>query len=156
MNKSQLYRKPTVSIGMPVYNGVPFLNEALDSILAQTYRDFELVISDNASTDETESICRAYAASDPRIRYYRQQENLGAMPNFNRVCELSRGQYFKWAACDDVCSPTASRAAVGAGPVQGDVELFSRVGDPRDLAEATYQRLIRDVVADLVARLSAR
>ena len=57
---------------------------------------------------------------------------------------------------DDVCSPTATRVAVSAGPVQGDVELFSRVGDPRDLAEATYQRLIREVVGDLVARLSAR
>jgi glycosyltransferase involved in cell wall biosynthesis len=77
--------KPRVSIGLPVYNGERFLKEALDSLLAQIYTDFELIISDNASTDQIESICRTYAASDRRIRYYRNKENVGAAHNFNRV-----------------------------------------------------------------------
>ena len=91
---------------MPVYNGEAFIEEALDSLLAQTYADFELIISDNASTDRTESICRDYVARDPRVRYYRLEDNLGAVPNFNRVFELSDCEYFKWAAVDDVCAVT--------------------------------------------------
>lgn len=97
--------KPRVSIGIPVRNGRPFLQEALNSLLAQTYPDFELIISDNASTDETEAICRTFAAKDARIRYYRNNENLGLGRNFNRVFELSTGEYFKWAAADDLCRP---------------------------------------------------
>jgi len=97
--------KPRVSIGMPVFNGEKYLEEALDSILAQTYTDFELIISDNASTDHTQQICRSYAAMDSRIRYYRNERNLGAPKNFNRVFELSSGEYFKWAAYDDVLAP---------------------------------------------------
>jgi len=94
-----------VSIGLPVFNGENYLAEALDSLLAQTYEDFELIISDNASSDGTREICQAYAARDPRIRYYRNERNLGAARNFNRVFELSSGEYFKWAAHDDLCAP---------------------------------------------------
>jgi glycosyltransferase involved in cell wall biosynthesis len=96
---------PRLSIGLPVYNGDNFLEQALDSILAQTFGDFELIISDNASTDRTEAICRAYAARDGRIRYFRNSENLGASANFNRVLTLSSGEYFKWAAHDDLHQP---------------------------------------------------
>lgn len=99
-------KRPKVSVGMPVYNGEAFLEAAIESLLAQTFTDFELVISDNASTDRTEEICRAFAARDSRVRYDRLDENLGAVPNFNRVFELSRAEYFKWAAADDVCAPT--------------------------------------------------
>jgi glycosyltransferase involved in cell wall biosynthesis len=74
---------PRVSIGMPVYNGEPYLTRALDALLAQSFTDFELIISDNASTDATETICREYAARDRRIRYYRCNENHGAAWNFN-------------------------------------------------------------------------
>ncbi len=97
--------KPRVSIGLPVYNGERFLQQALDSLLAQTYADFELIISDNASTDGTEAICRAYAGKDRRVRYYRNTKNLGVGRNFNLVFELSRGEYFKWASADDLCRP---------------------------------------------------
>ncbi|MGQ4647524.1 glycosyltransferase [Lyngbya aestuarii] len=97
--------KPRVSIGLPVYNGDNFLREALDSILAQTFENFELIISDNASTDKTEEICREYAAKDQRVRYYRNEYNLGAAPNYNRVFELATGDYFKWCAHDDLCAP---------------------------------------------------
>lgn len=97
--------KHRVSIGMPVYNGEQFLKEALDSILAQTFEDFELIISDNASTDSTQKICREYAAQDRRIRYYRNEQNIGVSNNFNCVFELSTGEYFRWAAHDDLLAP---------------------------------------------------
>ena len=94
-----------MSIGLPVYNGERFLEEALDSLLTQTYTDFELIISDNASTDGTEEICRRYAAKDQRIRYNRNANNIGIGRNFNHVFELSTGFYFKWASADDLCKP---------------------------------------------------
>ena len=97
--------KPRVSIGVPVFNGEKYLAVALDSLLAQTYSDFELIISDNASTDGTQEICRTYAARDCRIRFFRNKINLGAAKNFNRTFELSSGEYFKWAAHDDLCAP---------------------------------------------------
>jgi glycosyltransferase involved in cell wall biosynthesis len=97
--------KPRVSIGMPVYNGERYLLETLDSLLAQTFKDFELIISDNGSTDRTEQICRSYAARDGRIRYYRGETNRGAAWNHNRVFALSSGEYFKWQAHDDLCHP---------------------------------------------------
>jgi glycosyltransferase involved in cell wall biosynthesis len=94
---------PKVSVGMPVYNGERYLKEALDSILAQSFDNFELVISDNASTDSTEEICRTYVHKDERIRYFRMRENYGVIDNFNNVFRLSTGAYFKWASSDDVC-----------------------------------------------------
>lgn len=97
---------PRVSIGMPVYNAQRYLREAIDSLLAQTMDDFEIVLSDNASTDVTPDICREYAARDPRVKYHRNDTNLGVVANFNRVFQLSTGQYFKWAAYDDVHAPT--------------------------------------------------
>ncbi|MDJ0734009.1 MAG: glycosyltransferase family 2 protein [Nostocaceae cyanobacterium] len=98
--------QPCVSIGIPVYNGENFLAKTLDSLLAQTFQDFEIIISDNASTDKTEEICREYAAKYECIRYSRQEKNLGAAPNYNYVFEVSKGKYFKWAAHDDLCAPT--------------------------------------------------
>jgi glycosyltransferase involved in cell wall biosynthesis len=94
---------PRVSIGMPVYNGESYIGEAIDSILAQTYTDFELIISDNGSSDATQQICTMYAAMDDRIRYVRNESNRGASWNFRRVFDLARGEYFKWMAHDDVC-----------------------------------------------------
>ena len=98
-------RAPRVSIGVPVYNGANYLAETLDSILAQTFTDFELIISDNASADRTEAICREYAANDHRIRYVRNPTNLGAARNYNQVFELARGEYFKWNGHDDPLAP---------------------------------------------------
>ena len=97
--------KPRVSIGLPVFNGENYLAQTLDSLLAQTYSDFELIISDNASTDSTEEICRAYMLKDERIRYARNQQNVGGAGNYNRVFELATGEYFKWAGHDDLCDP---------------------------------------------------
>jgi glycosyltransferase involved in cell wall biosynthesis len=96
---------PRVSVGLPVYNGEKYAADVIESLLGQTYGDFELIVSDNASTDRTEAICRSFARRDSRIRYYRADVNRGAAWNYNRVAELARGQYFKWAACDDICRP---------------------------------------------------
>lgn len=96
--------KPRLTIGLPVYNGQNYVSQAIESILAQTYQDFELIISDNASTDKTPEICRAYL-KDPRVHYHRSKTNNGGAWNWNRVFELSTGEYFKWAAHDDIMSP---------------------------------------------------
>ena len=98
-------REPILSIGLPVYNGEHYLESTLESIVAQTFTDFELIISDNASTDATPEICRAIAARDRRICYFRNPVNLGAAKNYNRVFELSRGKYFKWNGHDDPLPP---------------------------------------------------
>ncbi len=74
--------------------------------MAQTFEDVEIIISDNCSADATEAICREFAQRDSRIRYLRQPENLGAIANFNHVFAEARGEYFKWAAYDDLCEPT--------------------------------------------------
>jgi glycosyltransferase involved in cell wall biosynthesis len=103
---------PRVTIGLPVYNGDNYLRHTLDTLLAQTFTDFELIISDNTSTDGTEAICRAYAARDPRIRYERNETNLGACYNFNRLVELARGEYFKWHGHDDPLHPHFLEACV--------------------------------------------
>ena len=92
-----------IGIGVPVYNGETFVEAAIRSLLAQSYDDFEIFVSDNASTDRTEEICRALANDDPRVRYQRNETNLGAARNFNLTFERSRGEYFKWAAADDLC-----------------------------------------------------
>lgn len=105
---------PRVSIGLPVYNGANYIRAAVRSILEQDYPDFELIISDNASTDETEAICRELVAEDPRVRYHRNEKNLGAARNYNIVFELARGEYFKWQAHDDECDPAMIRECVAA------------------------------------------
>ncbi|MEE4330065.1 MAG: glycosyltransferase, partial [Wenzhouxiangella sp.] len=94
-----------LSIGLPVYNGERYLAGALGALLDQTYRDFELIVADNASTDRTAEICRAFAAGDERVRYLRNEKNLGAARNYNLTLDQARGRYFKWAAHDDLCHP---------------------------------------------------
>ena len=120
-----------VSIGIPVYNGDKYLPHALDSLLAQSFKDFEIVISDNASTDGTAELCQAYRNKDPRIRYFRSDQNLGAAWNHNRVIELSSAPLFKWAACDDLHDPLYLERCVDA--------LYN---DPGVVLSHTYVRMI--------------
>lgn len=103
---------PRLSIGLPVYNGERYVAAALDSHLRQTFNGLEIVVSDNASTDGTEEICRDFAARDPRVRYVRNERNLGAVANFRRVFELTRAPYFKWASHDDLYEPQFSASCV--------------------------------------------
>ena len=107
-------RSPLVSIGVPLHNGERYLREALDSLLAQDYPNLEIVISDNASTDASREICEGYAKRDPRIAYHRVDGNMGAIWNFNHVFELTKGDYFMWAADDDVRAPRFVSACVAA------------------------------------------
>ncbi|MFE0652977.1 glycosyltransferase family 2 protein [Streptomyces sp. NPDC059534] len=106
--------RPRLSIGLPVYNGEEYLAESLDALLGQTYEDFELVISDNASTDGTQDISRRYAARDSRIRYIRLPRNIGAAPNHNYVFTECRGELFKWASHDDLYARDLLRRCVEA------------------------------------------
>ncbi len=103
---------PCVTIGLPVFNGEKYLRATLESILSQTYSDFELIICDNASTDTTPFICRDYLARDKRIRYFRNAKNIGGPANFNRVFNLSSSKYFKWAAYDDIHDSTFLKKCV--------------------------------------------
>jgi glycosyltransferase involved in cell wall biosynthesis len=95
-----------VSVGVPVYNGERFLARALESLLSQTFSDFEIIISDNASTDRTSEICAQFASQDSRIRVIRQPRNLGAPRNWNVLVHEARGEFFKWTSANDFCAPT--------------------------------------------------
>ncbi len=95
-----------MSVGLPVYNGADYLESTIASILAQTFDSFELIVCDNASTDSTQAICEKLAAQDCRIKYVRHSRNLGAAANYNHAFHASRGEYFKWAAHDDLLAPT--------------------------------------------------
>ena len=111
---------PRVSIGIPVYNGENYLEEAIECLLAQTYLDYEIIISDNGSTDRTNEICLKYASDNPKIRYIHNETNLGAAPNYMKVLELSKGEYFKWAAHDDLIAPTF---------IEKSVEILDKMPD---------------------------
>lgn len=126
---------PLVTLGLPVYNGENYLRQALESLLSQTFTDWELILSDNGSTDGTEAICREFAARDARVRYYRESVNRGATWNFNRVFHLSRSPLFRWAAHDDVCSPQLLERCVAALRSRPDAVLAyprTRIIGPRN------------------------
>jgi hypothetical protein len=107
-------RAPRVSIGMPVRNGQRFLRQALDSLLAQTLDDFELIVCDNASSDDTQRICLEYAGRDPRLHYHRNARDIGPAANYNLCVALSRGEYFRWHAHDDLCAASHLQRCVEA------------------------------------------
>lgn len=115
--------KIRLSIGLPVYNGENYLAAAIDSLLRQSFTDFELIIGDNASTDRTAEICRVFGASDRRIRYHRNETNIGAAGNYNHTLELARGEYFKWASHDDVCHPEFLEKCVSVLETRTDIVL---------------------------------
>ncbi len=98
--------RPSVSIGLPVFNGERFLRAAIESILDQEHGDFELILADNASTDATPEICREYVERDARVQYHRSPENLGAAANYNRLVDLARAPFFRWATHDDLVAPS--------------------------------------------------
>ena len=114
---------PRLSVGLPVYNSESYLAQSIESLLGQTYEDFELIISDNASTDGTADICKRYAEQDSRIRYVRQPRNIGLAPNHNFVFAESRGELFKWAASDDLYGRELLQRCVEALDEHPDVVL---------------------------------
>jgi glycosyltransferase involved in cell wall biosynthesis len=114
---------PRVTIAIPVYNGASFLLQTIESILSQTYPHFELILCDNASTDATAEICQSFVARDARVRYHRNDSNIGWAGNHNRAVELARGTYFKWAAYDDLLEPTFIEKCVQVLDENPDVAL---------------------------------
>ena len=124
---------PRVSIGVPVYNCEAYVGHAIESLLNQTFADLEVVVSDNASTDRTGEICRAYAARDPRVRYFRCDENIGAVRNHNRALDLARGEFFKWNSADDYCAPEFVEKCVAA--LDRNPKAVMAVSDPVEVNE---------------------
>jgi glycosyltransferase involved in cell wall biosynthesis len=112
-----------VTVGLPVFNGGVLLTGSLEALLGQTYEEFELLISDNASTDDTEEICRSYAARDSRIRYVRHERNMGSAANHNYVADHARGELFKWASHDDLYGRELLKLCVDALDAMPDVVL---------------------------------
>lgn len=139
---------PLVSVGLPVFNGEAHLAEALESLLAQTLADFELIVSDNASTDGTRAICEDFARRDPRVRYIRQARNVGAPANWNFVVREARGRFFKWASASDRCAPALLERCVGVLLADESVALcfghtayIDEHGQPAQLATNYVQAL---------------
>ena len=134
-------RTPRVTVGLPVFNGEAYLRQALETLLDQSFEDFELVISDNASTDSTQEICEEAARADRRVRYLRQERNLGAAPNFNVLVTAARGELFRWAAHDDLIAPTyLERCAAAMGDAGDRVVLVA----PRTTEIDDAGRVIRE------------
>jgi len=154
---------PPVSIGMPVFNGEKYVVQAIDSILGQSYSDFELIISDNASDDRTPEICQEFARKDSRIRYFRQASNVGAPRNFNFVFREAHGRYFKWAAANDVCDRdlvAVCKKVLDERPevvlcfgktvaIDQEGRMLSPVGDNLVIEDARPSRRFRHVVDHL-------
>jgi glycosyltransferase involved in cell wall biosynthesis len=114
---------PRLTIGLPVYNGEKYVAESLEALLGQSFPDFELIISDNASTDSTSDICRRYEERDSRVRYYRQPKNIGLAPNHNFVAEQAQGELFKWASNDDLYARDLLERCIDALDKYPDVVL---------------------------------
>lgn len=114
---------PRLTIGLPVYNGEKYVAESLEALLGQSFMDFELIISDNASTDSTGDICRRYEKADSRVRYHRQPQNIGLAPNHNFVAEKARGELFKWASNDDLYARDLLERCIDALDQDPDVVL---------------------------------
>jgi glycosyltransferase involved in cell wall biosynthesis len=152
--------RPRISVTLPVYNGERYLSHAIESILGQTFPDLELIISDNASTDATEEICRGFETQDRRVRYLRQPKNIGASPNFNICYQLASSEYFKWAAHDDFLEPEYLAECIRLLDANPDAVLCQslvRLVDDEDRAVEAF-RAVEPAAAspDLVERFAAR
>ena len=113
--------EPAISVCIPTYNAAPWIAATIDSVLAQTRRDFELVILDDCSADDTLSIVRRY--DDPRIRLLVHEQNMGAEAAWNRLLQEARGRFVKLLCCDDLIYPTCLelQAAILESPSHASV-----------------------------------
>lgn len=147
---------PTVSVGMPIYNGAATLRSAMDSLLAQSFGDFELIVSDNASTDGTWAMVEEYAARDARVVGLRQPLNIGANGNYSAVFRAARGRYFKWASSNDWCAPEFLERCVAHLDAHPDTVLVAprtRLFEDMPETHADYSGDIALDDADPVARM---
>src|SRR5262245_41050215 len=123
VGEQMIARTPCVSVCLPVYNGETYINYAIGSIRRQTFKDFELIISDNASNDRTQAICLEAAVQDSRIQYFRADKNHGLAWNFNRAFELATGRYLVWIGHDDLMEPDYLSRCVEAMEQETDTVL---------------------------------
>lgn len=114
---------PRVTVGVPVYNGASLIGDCLQHLANQTYRDFDVVISDNASTDGTAAICEDFARSDPRFRVVRQEVTSSAIQNFLHVRRQAQSPLFMWRAFDDLSTPNFIEALVAVHEAQPGIVL---------------------------------
>jgi len=140
---------PLTTIGLPVFNGEDFLERALESLLAQDYPNLQIIVADNGSTDRTAQICRSFASRDGRIDYHRSPVNRGAAWNYNRIVHFAEGDYFKWAAHDDLCAPTFVSRCVAALEAAGDAAVLAY---PRTAVIDLDDQVIGDFVDDMDLR----
>lgn len=142
-------RPPRLTLGLPVYNGERYLAESMDALLAQTYTDFELIVSDNASTDGTRGIVEAYAERDPRVRYVRHPVNRGSSFNHNFVILQARGELFKWVSDDDLYAPELVERCVEALDARPEVSVAhawtAYLNDRGDVLDRPPYPLVTDV-----------
>jgi glycosyltransferase involved in cell wall biosynthesis len=152
MSQRRVSTPPLVSVGVPVYNGERFIRKALDRLLQQTYSNFEIIVSDNGSTDGTSGICRELAATDPRIKYFRNEQTVSVVRNFNRTVELSSGDYFMWTPVDDARAPSVIAELLGAlvdnpdavmghGPVLLSLEPEGRIVEVTNAMDLSSRRV---------------
>lgn len=148
-----------VSIGLPVYNGENFLHKRLDSLLSQTFTNFELIVSDNASTDSTSQICKEYAKKDNRIRYICQEKNMGVIWNFNFVLKEAKNDYFMWAGADDYILPDFLRknveALISDNSLVGSVSKIDKY-EMKELQSNSINLAFGNLVKNLRSRFSKR
>ena len=140
---------PLTTIGLPVFNGEDFLERALESLLAQDYPNLQIIVADNGSTDRTEQICRSFARRDSRIDYHRSPVNRGAAWNYNRIVHFAEGDYFKWAAHDDLCAPTFVSRCVAALEDAGDAAVLAY---PRTVVIDLDDQVVGDFKDDMDLR----
>ena len=131
-----------VTIGLPIYNGASLCRIAIESVLAQTYPNFELLVSDNCSTDETEDVCREYARRDSRVRYSKTERNLGSARNCCRTVELARGEYFRWIAHDDWIHPDFITECLPIAEANPEIISVAPIIDIVDRAGIKYQSVV--------------
>lgn len=150
--------KPLISIGLPAHNGEQVISDAIESLLHQTYKNFELIISDDASTDRTQKICEAYAQKDKRILYICQKKNLGFVDNFNFVLQKAKGKFFMWAGQDDIRNKNSLQILLKLFYTYPDIVLstcgFANIDKERKQIE-TYPSALFDNSKDLFYSVSA-
>ncbi|MEI7998053.1 MAG: glycosyltransferase [Candidatus Omnitrophota bacterium] len=137
-----ILKKAQLSVGLPIYNGANFIRDAIDSLLVQQGVDFELIISDNGSTDRTPEICQEYVIRDKRVKYYRNELNRGPVWNFNNVFKLSSADYFMWAAHDDYWDPLYMKTCLEAFKQSSNVVLAGTACD--NISAQTSQVIYTD------------
>lgn len=131
---------PAATIGIPVYNGENYLEEAISSALRQTFDDLEVLVCDNASTDRTPEIVKDLAVSDARVTYLRNETNIGAARNYNRVWAEGRGRYFKWLAHDDRMKPEYLERTMSVLDERSEVVLCNSRVDYIDAEGAVFDQ----------------